>query len=182
MQRVVTGHTENGKSVFASTGEPPRIVNFVEPPIPEFSEPWLTELWGTDDIPTVPLDGGDPTVTMRSFVPAPGGTRFRITRIAPQQKIKQSLEKGINLEERLKSTPDLAGMFEPEHPGMHTTNTVDYGIVISGEVSLELDDGAEIHLKPGDCVVQNGTRHAWRNRGSDDCVMAFIMVGAKRNK
>ena len=182
MQRVVTGHTEDGKSVFVSTGETPRIVNFVEPPIPELSEPWLTELWATDIIPTVPADKADPTVSMVSFVPKPGGTRFRITRIAPQQVIKQSLEKGVNLEERLKRTPDLANMFEPEFPGMHTTNTVDYGIVVSGEVSLELDDGKEVQLKPGDCVVQNGTRHAWRNRGSEPCIMAFIMIGANRNK
>ena len=67
-----------------------------------------------------------------------------------------------------------------ENLGMHTTNTIDYGIVISGEIWLEMDDGATVHLKQGDCVVQNGTRHAWRNNSSEPCVMAFIMVGAKR--
>ncbi len=59
---------------------------------------------------------------------------------------------------------------------MHTTDTVDYGIVVSGEIWPELDDGAEVHLKQGDCVVRNGTRHAWRNRSSETCAM----IGAKR--
>ena len=53
---------------------------------------------------------------------------------------------------------------EPDDPGMHTTDTVDFDFVVSGEVYLELDDGAEVLLKPGDCVVQNGTRHRWNNR------------------
>ena len=69
---------------------------------------------------------------------------------------------------------------EVEHPGMHTTGTIDYGVVISGEIWLELDDRAEVHLKQGDCVVQNGTRHAWRNKSVEPCIMAFVMVGAKR--
>jgi mannose-6-phosphate isomerase-like protein (cupin superfamily) len=64
---------------------------------------------------------------------------------------------------------------------MHMTDTVDYGIVLSGEIWLELDDGAKVHLKPGDCVVQNGTHHAWRNRGSVPCLMAFVMIGTKRD-
>lgn len=63
---------------------------------------------------------------------------------------------------------------------MHTTDSIDYGVVISGEVYLELDDGVEVLLKPEDCVVQNGTRHAWRNRGSVPCLMAFVMIGATR--
>ena len=62
--------------------------------------------------------------------------------------------------------PGLIDVLEPNHPGMHTTDTVDFDIVISGEVYLELDDGEEVLLKAGDCVVQNGTRHAWHNRAS----------------
>ena len=54
---------------------------------------------------------------------------------------------------------------EPDAPGMHTTATIDFEVVLEGEVWLELDDGEEVHLRVGDCVVQNGTRHAWRNRG-----------------
>ncbi len=77
--------------------------------------------------------------------------------------------------------PDLAAKFEMDNPGMHTTNTVDYGIVLEGEIRLELDDGKQVHLKPHDIVIQNGTRHAWRNKGDKPVKIAFIMVGARRS-
>jgi quercetin dioxygenase-like cupin family protein len=83
----------------------------------------------------------------------------------------------LECEERL---PGLLGHMENDSPGMHTTDTIDFEYVISGEVWLELDDGKEVHLRPGDTVVQNGTRHAWRNKGSEPCRMAVCMVGARR--
>jgi quercetin dioxygenase-like cupin family protein len=67
---------------------------------------------------------------------------------------------------------------EPDHPGMHTTQTVDIGIVQSGQVWLEVDDGNEVQLRAGDYVIQNGTRHAWRNRTDEPCVMTFVIIGA----
>ena len=75
----------------------------------------------------------------------------------------------------------MAEFMEPDHPGMHTTDTVDFDVVISGEVWLELDDGAEVQLRPGDSVVQNGTRHAWRNRSSEPCTLAVALIGARRD-
>lgn len=63
---------------------------------------------------------------------------------------------------------------------MHTTDSVDYGICLSGEIYLELDDGAVEYITPGTVVVQRGTRHAWRNRGDEDCTMVFVLVGAQR--
>jgi quercetin dioxygenase-like cupin family protein len=71
-------------------------------------------------------------------------------------------------------------VLEPAHPGMHTTDTVDFDVIASGEVYLELDDGAEVRLKAGDCVIQNGTRHAWHNRSSEKCVISVAIVGAER--
>jgi uncharacterized cupin superfamily protein len=62
---------------------------------------------------------------------------------------------------------------------MHTTPTIDFEVVLSGEVWLELDDGVEVHLKPGDCVVQNGTRRAWRNHGTDVARLAVFLIGAR---
>ena len=66
---------------------------------------------------------------------------------------------------------------EKDDQAMHTTRTIDYGIVLSGEIDLELDEG-EVHLGPGDVVVQRGTRHAWRNRGSRPCTMAFVLISS----
>jgi hypothetical protein len=63
---------------------------------------------------------------------------------------------------------------------MHTTETIDCDLVFSGEVWLELDDGKDVHLRRGDCVIQNGTRHTWHNRSSEPCVLFFTLLGAVR--
>jgi mannose-6-phosphate isomerase-like protein (cupin superfamily) len=76
--------------------------------------------------------------------------------------------------------PGLAEKFEAEAPGMHTTDTVDYDIVLDGEIWLELDDGAEVHLQQGDVAIQCGTRHAWRNKGEKAATMCFVLIGAQR--
>jgi hypothetical protein len=179
MRRIVTGHTEKGKSVFVSDGEPPRVAS-----IRGIPDQGMVEVWATDDAPTIPVVNGDPTVGMASLVPGPSGTRFRICHMLPAQVWAKAIEEGVDLtaarREYAEKTPGLAEVMEVEHPGMHTTDTVDYGVVISGEIWLELDDGAEVHLKQGDSVAQNATRHAWRNKSSETCVMAFVMVGARR--
>jgi quercetin dioxygenase-like cupin family protein len=75
--------------------------------------------------------------------------------------------------------PGLADHFEKEDPGMHKTNTVDYAVVYDGEMWLELDDGETLHLNRGDVVVQNGTRHAWRNKGTKPVTMLFFLNGVR---
>jgi mannose-6-phosphate isomerase-like protein (cupin superfamily) len=74
----------------------------------------------------------------------------------------------------------MGEVLERDHPGMHTTDTVDFDVVVFGVVVMELDDGAEVLLKAGDCVIQNGTRHAWHNRSSKIAVIAFSLIGAER--
>jgi quercetin dioxygenase-like cupin family protein len=76
--------------------------------------------------------------------------------------------------------PGMLARMEPDNPGMHTTDTIDFEVVVSGEVVLELDDGAERVLRPGDTVVQNGTRHRWANRRAEPAVVAVILLGAHR--
>jgi quercetin dioxygenase-like cupin family protein len=144
MQRVVTGHNEDGKSVFVSIGKPPRIDSEGE------HTPQFTYCWGTTMIPHVPAPWNDPTPAMPLF-PAPEGTSFVLAQ--------------------------FPGYWEVP---MHTTETVDYVTILSGEVWLILDNGAEVHLEPGDCVVQNGTQHAWHNRNPEPCVLVAAIIGAKR--
>jgi len=178
IRRVVTGRTQANKSVFLSVGVSPRIVTLES--LPGFA---LTELWATDDIQTVPIDPRDPTIKMASFVPGPGGTRFRMVRFPAPQEIVNGLPNGFDpvafRREYQSKAPGLAETHEVEDFGMHTTHSIDYVIVLSGEIWLELDDRQEVHLKPGDCVVQNGTRHAWHNRSQEPCLMACVLVGAK---
>src|SRR6202040_1413525 len=85
-------------------------------------------------------------------------------------------------EEALIRLRGLADHFEKEDPGMHKTNTVDYAVVYAREIWVELDDAKTIHLKRGDVVVQNGTRHAWRNKGAKPVTMLFFLNGAKEQK
>lgn len=76
--------------------------------------------------------------------------------------------------------PGLAERFEPDNPGMHTADSIDYVIVVDGEIWLELDEGKVGPLQCGDIVVQNGTRHAWRNQGDKPAKLVFVFVGARR--
>jgi hypothetical protein len=178
MRGVVTGHSPEGKSVFLSDGTPPRVVTLQH--LPSLA---LIDVWATEGRPALPATGSDPTTGMSSLVPGPGETRFRIVHFPPALEWQYVLEAGNLAAVRqayLANAPGLAEAHEAEDLSMPTTDTVDDGVVLSGHTWLELDDGTEVHLQPGDCVVQNGTRHAWRNRGTELCVMACVMVGAQR--
>ncbi len=170
---VVTARDSSGKSIFAKDSSVAPITLDQLPGL-EFHR-----LWGSDAIPQLPSDGTPPPHP-RYFPPA-GGFRFGFFAVPPET---HSLAEHPNLPaafaELQSKLPGLAEVLEPMNPGMHTTDTVDFDVVISGEVFLELDNGAEVHLKPGDCVIQNGTRHAWHNRSSQPCVIAVTLLGAHR--
>ena len=93
--------------------------------------------------------------------------------------LRTSFDAGAAQEEALVRLRGLADHFEKEDPGMRKTNTVDYAVVYDGEIWLELDDAETLHLKRGDVVVQDGTRHAWRNKGTKPVTMLFFLNGAR---
>ena len=169
---VVTGHTETGKAIVVSE-MPTAAITLEHLPGYEFHR-----LWGSDSVPTIPAEG---TPTTTGHFPPKGGFRFGYvsippgTHTAPPPADMPALR--AELQQKL---PGVAEVLELEHFGMHTTDTVDYDVVLSGEVYLELDDGVEVLLKAGDCVIQNGTRHAWHNRSSEKCVIAAAVIGAER--
>ncbi|MEO6001755.1 MAG: cupin domain-containing protein [Opitutus sp.] len=138
----------------------------------------LIELWATEEKAKVPAPDLDPTLTMKSFVPGPGGSRFRIFRLPGISE--RAFDAQAFQREFASKAPGLANAMEEDGSGMHTTDTVDYLVILSGAVKLELDDGRNVQLKTGDCVIQNGTRHAWKNVSRDPCVIAVVMVGAVR--
>jgi mannose-6-phosphate isomerase-like protein (cupin superfamily) len=173
LRRVVTARNRAGKAIMVQNGVSPRVVTTET--LPGLT---LVEVWATDTIPTLPIAPVDLTTTMGSFVPGPGGTRFRIVQFPGASS--RAFDQEAFRREYLVKAPGLAEAMERQDSGMHTTDSVDYGVVISGEITLELDDGATVNLKQGDCVVQNGTRHAWRNRSRTPCVMAFVLVGAAK--
>jgi mannose-6-phosphate isomerase-like protein (cupin superfamily) len=120
--------------------------------------------------------------TKKGSFPEPLGSLFRLVLFPPRpadgSRPPSSYEE--YLEELSQKIPKMADHFDRDTPGMHTSDTLDYGIVIRGEMILELDDGKTLHLCQGDCVVQNGTRHRWRNALSEPCLMAFVLIGGKR--
>jgi quercetin dioxygenase-like cupin family protein len=107
--------------------------------------------------------------------------RFGLFTVPPETVLPaEDLNVEAGFEEMEAVWPGMAAHMEPDAPGMHTTDTMDFEYVISGEVWLQLDDGQEVHLKAGDTVIQSGTRHAWRNHGSEPCRMVVCLVGAHR--
>lgn len=172
VRRVVTGHTKKGKSIIASDMQIEGITPF-----------WGDEfhqLWGADVIPTFP-DDGSPRQSHGYFPPV-GGFRFGLFTVAPADyEIPKQIDEEKELREFEETLPGILPLIEPGSSGMHTTNTIDFEYIISGEVWLELDDGVEIHLRPGDTVVQNGTRHAWHNKGTEPCRIVVCIIGALRS-
>jgi len=115
-----------------------------------------------------------------SVVPGPGGTSLHFVTFPPASVFADpSFDGAAARDEALIRLRGLADHFETEDPAMHKTNTVDYAVVYDGEIWMELDDGETVHLERGDVVVQNGTRHAWRNKGTEPVTMLFFLNGAK---
>jgi mannose-6-phosphate isomerase-like protein (cupin superfamily) len=169
---VVTGRDKSGKSVIVSNDLAAPVTVALLP------EVHFYRLWGSDSLPALPSDG---TPTLQpGYFPSKNGFRFGMFTLPPAASKRAEPVTAAALEETRRELPGLLEAMERDHPGMHTTDTIDFDVVVFGEVVMELDDGAEVHLKAGDCVIQNGTRHAWHNRSSDMCLIAFSLLGAER--
>jgi quercetin dioxygenase-like cupin family protein len=173
-RRVVTGRDPSGKSVFVSDDEVAATIN---PAVPLSA---YYEVWGVDGRYQLPSNGARPPCS--TFFPPPEGFRYLVVQFQPDSTPRPGdLDEEALRHELEEKFPGRTEHMEPDHPGMHTTQTVDIGIVLSGELWLELDDGKEVRLGPGDMVVQNGTRHAWRNKSDQTCTAAFVLIGADKS-
>jgi hypothetical protein len=129
-------------------------------------------------VPQLPHDGKDPTASVTSIVPGPGASRLLIVTFPPDSVFAApGFDPEAAVRENLAVSPGLAERFEPD--GMHQTPTVDYGIVLDGEIWLEVDGGRSERLARNDVVIQNGTRHAWRNKSEQPATLAFVLLGAR---
>jgi len=177
IRRVATGYDDRGRAVVAADGAPPWSKEFEH--TPGFGS---NLVWSTPAPPVVPVDRVDPTLAVTTFIPAPGETRLLVVTFPPDSVMAEpAFDFAAAGKEHAEQSPGLAEAFEPDNPGMHTTPTVDYGIVLDGEIWLELDDGNTVHLGCHDVVVQNGTRHAWRNKGNKPATLAFMLIGARKS-
>ena len=176
-RRIVTGHNAQGKSVFVSDGAAPRSEEFKH--VPGLS---ASLLWETPANPNVPNARPDPTPSA-PWVPAPGGTNVMVVTFPPDSVMASpTFDPMAAGGEYMQRLPGLAEKFEMDAPGMHTSDTVDYAVVLDGEVVLELDDGKKKSLRKHDCVIQNGTRHAWRNQSNRPVTLLFVLISATRAK
>jgi len=174
-RRIVTGHV-NGKSAVQSD-EPLPAYEFKTVPGYEHTLIWVNP--ATPDLSKEQRFDSYPD----SVVPGPGGTSLHFVTFPPGAVFADpSFDGEAAQEEALIRLPGLADHFENEDPAMHKTNTVDYSVVYDGEIWLELDDAETLHLKRGDVVVQNGTRHAWRNKGTKPVTMLFFLNGARERQ
>ncbi len=171
-RRIVTGNV-NGKSVVQSD-EQMQTYEFKTVPGYEHTLIWVNP--ATPDLSKEQRFDSYPD----SVVPGPGGTSLHFVTFPPSSVFAHpSFDGEAARREALIRLRGLADHFEKEDPGMHKTNTVDYAIAFDGEMWLELDDAETVHLKKGDVVVQNGTRHAWRNKSNAPVTMLFFLNGAK---
>lgn len=176
LRRVVTGHDEAGKAIFVSDGEPQNTNVFNHCP-----QMLTAMLWETEPGNTVGKPVTDPTTATTCWAPLPGGTRVVLAVFPPDSVM---MDPGFDPMaaggELLEKMPGFGDTFEMDAPGFHRVDAVDYGIVLDGELILELDDGSTTKVRKHDFIVQNGTRHAWRNPTDKPVPVLFVLVGAKR--
>jgi len=173
IRRVVTGHDAEGKAILISDAPAPHVRTSPYRPGVAF-----TNLWTTAAMP-VPVHGPtDPVTPEMKLDPPPQGSNFRIVEFAPER----SYIGDIDAEQARAAFAAMGGaahaLAEGEksrHPFMHRTKTVDYGIVLSGEIYLVLDE-SEVLLRAGDVCIQRGTNHAWSNRSDAPCLVAFVLL------
>jgi hypothetical protein len=161
VRRVVTGHTDAGVATFVAD----EMVALT--PFGEMNNA-SAGLWHRHDVASFPDDGSLPA-DEAGTLPPPGGTHLLVSVLAPGggDEMNSAMQQGFPL------------YADPDDPGMHRTPSLDYIIVLEGSVGLELDNGAETLLGPGDVVVQNGTRHRWHNRGDTFARLVFVMIGGE---
>jgi mannose-6-phosphate isomerase-like protein (cupin superfamily) len=174
-RRVVTFRQSNGHSTIHANTAASRVTEYKHVNGMQTSILWATE-------PGAPLPVGyvDPVPGLTSLHPMPGGSVFMTITLPPDAVyLSPGFDPVAAAAEQAAVAPGLAELFEADAPGFHTTDTIDYVIVLDGEIWLETDS-EEIRLQAHDVVVQNGTRHAWRNHGSRSATLAVVLMGAVR--
>jgi mannose-6-phosphate isomerase-like protein (cupin superfamily) len=160
VRRVVIGHDPQGKAVALFDGLA----------VPKQRSPGgngVTNLWVTGEFP-VDLSGTADKATMQVGVPPPANGTTSTAAAPHVDHDKVLIAMGI----------DPATQGYARHPNMHRTKSIDYAIVLDGEIDMLMDD-SEIHMKPGDVVIQQGTNHAWVNNSGKNCRIAFVLIDAK---
>jgi len=174
-RRIVTGHDAQGRAIIQEDAPPPRVQR-----IGGENGPIFYEVWNTRGTPA-PIDraSGEPGEDGIILSPPSNGTRIRVLDIPPEDG---SLE-ALSADDARKHFAEIGAADAASHTGdatsrhayMHRTETIDYGIVLQGEITLIMDEG-EVLVRAGDIIVQRGTNHGWANRSSANCRIAFVLI------
>jgi len=173
IRRIVTGHDQKGRAIVLSDGPAPFVhVNKAE-------RDWYSvDIWRTHEIPAkIVPQAPEPTEGPRRQMPTTNGTVLRINSFPPESEAVRNMTPADSLRvfEGLGNPKAATHGRGGRHPMMHRTESIDYAMILSGEITMLLDD-EEVLLKAGDIVVQCGTNHAWSNRSNAPCVVAFILI------
>ena len=167
-RRIVTGHDAQGKAIVLFDGALPAKQRSA-------GGNGMTLLWVTSEFPVDVAGSADRSQTQVGVPPPANGTVFRIVDFAPAAPHAAPVDHHQIL---VSMGIDPATQGYPRHANTHRTKTIDYAIVLDGEIDMLLDD-SEIHVKAGDVLVQQGTNHAWVNNGTKPCRIAFILIDGK---
>ena len=178
VRRIVTGHDAQGRAVIQEDGPPPRVVR-----IGGEIGPLFHEIWNTRETPAaIDRASGEPPEEGIQLAPPPNGTRIRVLDIPPEDerlKTMSAEEARAHFGEvGAANASSHANDGSSRHQLMHRTETIDYGIVLEGEVTLILDEGETV-VRAGDIVIQRGTNHGWANRSGRPCRIAFILIDGR---
>ena len=171
IRRVVTGHDKDGRSIFVMDGKAPNVLEMASMPGVA-----LTDLWRTSTAPASNRGNADAARGKIRLEPPAEGTILRIVEFPPDTKWRKSADAA-------KAFASIGAGGAPDHGSgdamMHATATVDYIIVLKGEIWAILDKGEQL-LKQGDILIQRGTNHAWANRSGKMCRIAFVLIDGRR--
>ena len=170
VRRVVTGHDNTGKAIVLMDGPSPTW-NRNELSKTESGLVWVTE--GTPADIAVETDQSNRKI---GVPPPPNGSICRVVEFGPMTKEMEALP--VTHFSSALGEGHISKGWPSRHPFMHRTKSIDYAIVLDGEIDMLLDD-SEVHLKAGDVLVQQGTNHAWVNRGNRPCRICFVLIDAK---
>lgn len=175
IHRVVTGHNSQGQAIVSSNGPLPKVVEIDAVPGTVFHE-----VWSTSETPARICNGVDPTTGTLILPPPASGTRIRFVDIPPdtEEFLARGAERMQQAFEQIGDVEASTVQHNSPHPLMHRTESVDYGVVMQGELTLVLDEG-EVQLSAGSVVVQRGTNHAWANRSDRPCRMLFVLIAGE---
>jgi hypothetical protein len=170
VRRVLTGHDADGASSFLADGAAPNVKEMAS--MPGLA---LTDLWETTGAPASNTDNADAAARPVRLEPPPKGTIFRVVEFPPNSQWRSRADARAAFDSiGAGHAPDKRS----SDPMMHRTNTVDYAVVLKGEIYAVMDKGERL-LCAGDVLVQRGTNHSWSVRGSEPCLVAFVLVAAE---